>query len=455
MHRTRSIASILVFLALVASSCSRSSDEETGTGEETTSTTSESGGLDIGNFGDLKSVCQNGDARGATATGVTDTQIRLGTMTDKGFAGAQGLNKEMYDAAVAFTKWCNEHGGILGRELVLDDLDVKLFEYEARIIEACESEFALVGGGAVFDEDPKDLRVGCGLANIAGYVVSARGRVAGLQVQPLPNPIYSMASGHYRRIAALYPDAVGGYAVMASNLPAVLLVRDQSVEAATAAGFTEVYRADYAPQGETGWQNFVREMRDKDVKVLDFIGQPETLTALAKAMDTEGWYPDVITTAPNFYDEKFAVEGGAVAGNTLIRSAFHPFELADDNQATADYLQLMDDYNPGGKKALLGAQSISSWLMFATAATACGSDLTRECLLEEAAALKPWTGGGLHSEQTPGNSDAGQCFLFLSVAAEGFHYEQEATDPTDGVFNCDPANVTELKGDYGVPKPVE
>ena len=76
-------------------------------------------------------MCQDGDASGATATGVTDDEIRLGTVTDKGFTGVPGLNKEMYDAAVAFTTWCNEHGGILGRELVLDDLDAALTEYEA------------------------------------------------------------------------------------------------------------------------------------------------------------------------------------------------------------------------------------------------------------------------------------------------------------------------------------
>ena len=69
----------------------------------------------------------------------------------------------MYDTAVAFTEWCNEHGGILGRELVLSDVDAKLFEYEPAVTEACGRDFALVGGGAVFDEDPNDVRVGCDL----------------------------------------------------------------------------------------------------------------------------------------------------------------------------------------------------------------------------------------------------------------------------------------------------
>ncbi len=119
----------------------------------------------------------------------------------------QGLNEEMYDTAVAFTEWCNEHGGILGRELVLSDVDAKLFDYEPAITDACGRDFALVGGGAVFDEDPNDVRVGCDLPNIAGYVVSARGRTADLQVQPVPNAIYDVAMGRYNAAARDFPDS--------------------------------------------------------------------------------------------------------------------------------------------------------------------------------------------------------------------------------------------------------
>ena len=143
-------------------------------------------------------MCQDGDASGATAPGVTDDTITVGTITDKGGV-VQGLNEEMYDTAVAFTEWCNEHGGILGRELVLSDVDAKLFDYEPAMTDACGRDFALVGGGAVFDEDPNDVRVGCNLPNIAGYVVSARGRTADLQVQPIPNSIYDVAHGSLQR----------------------------------------------------------------------------------------------------------------------------------------------------------------------------------------------------------------------------------------------------------------
>lgn len=456
MKHSRTATSILVLLMLLASACAR--DDDAGTGDATTTTSAASGegptALDSGGFGDLEAVCQEGDASGATAPGVTDTQITVGTMTDKGGI-VPGLNEEMYDTAVAFTKWCNEHGGILGRELVLSDVDVKLFDYEPAVTEACGRDFALVGGGAVFDDDPNGVRTGCDLPNIAGFVVSAPARVAAQQIQPVPNPIYDIAMGRYNAVKRDFPDSIDRYAIMASALDSVLLVKAQSIEVATSLGFKVAYSVDYQTQGETGWANFVREMQQADVKILEFVGQPQNLVQLTQEMDTAGWYPDAILLSANFYDALYGEAGADTAGNLYIQSAFHPLEMASENKATQDFLDLMSRYNPSGKVALLGMQSASAWLLFAKAATACGSELTAECLLEEAAALSDWTAGGLHARQQPGNAVPSPCYLVLGLDASGFVYREEATDPTDGdgLFNCDDANTFELTGDYGVARP--
>ncbi len=452
MKHTRARSALLALL-LIAAACSRDEGEpNAGAEDETTTTPVADGGeggsaLAEGGFGDLEAVCQDGDASGATATGVSDTEIRVGTMTDKGFAGAPGLNEEMYAAAVAFAAWCNEHGGILGREIVIDDLDVKLTEYEARITEACEEDFAVVGGGAVFDDDPSNVRVACGLPNIAGFVVSGPGRVADLQVQPLPNPVDKVSAGRYLAAKRDYPDSIGSYGIMTSNLPALLLVRDELVATAESLGYDVGYSTEYAPSGETGWANFVADMQAKDIKILEFIGQPQGLGALNLAMDTAGWRPEVILLSGNFYDTNYAAESRTVAGNIYIQLQFHPFELAADNVATQDYLDLMEQYNPGGKVAMLGMQAMSSFLLFAEAATECGSDLTAECLLKNAKGASNWTGGGLHATQTPGNTEPSPCSLVLGLGEDGFFVNKEATAANDGIFNCDPANVYSLSGE--------
>lgn len=451
MKHSRARTSILVLLLLVASACSRSNDK-TETGAETTTTTAPGGdgggatALAQGGFGDLEKVCQDGDGGGATATGVTDAEIHVGTVTDKGFSGAPGLNKEMYDTAVAFSSWCNEHGGILGRKIVVDDLDAALTEYEARITDACTRDFALVGGGAVFDEDPNGVRVGCGLPNIAGYVVSNPARTADLQVQPLPNPPDKVNAGRYIAAARDYPDGIKKYAIMYANIPAIVLVRDQLLEAAASLGYEVKSQIEYAVSGEGGWANFVADMQAKDIKVLEFIGQPTNLTALNLAMETAGWHPDVLLLSGNFYDATYAAETGAAAGNLSIQTQFYPLELAKKNKATQDYLDLMEQFNPGGKVAGLGVQGLSSWLLFAQAATECGSDLTAECLLQNASAASDWTGGGLHAPQTPGNSDPSDCFVSLGLGADGFKVNEDVTKANEGVYNCDPKNIIKLDG---------
>lgn len=450
--RTRAALLALVLLAGSAAACSRDSNDTDTTGTDETTTTAGDGGgeataLENGGFGDLESVCQDGDASGATATGVTDTEIHIATVTDKG-GPISGLNKEMYDTAVAFAEWCNEHGGILGRELVVDDADAKLFEYEAAITTACTQDFAMVGGGAVFDEDPNDVRVGCGMPNVAGYVVSERGRTADLQVQPIPNPIDRVAAGRYQAAKAQFPEGIEHYGILSGAVPSVQLVRDQLISVAEGLDFTIDYQVEFAPTGETGWDNFANEIKSKGIKILEFVGQPGDLVTLDKSFETAGYHPDVVLLSTNFYDSTYAAEAGAIAGEIFIQSAFHPLELSADNKATQDYLDLMEQYNPDGKVALLGTQGLSSWLLFARAATECGSDLTADCLLEQAGAQEDWTGGGLHARQTPGGTDPSPCFLVLNLDADGFHYNEEVTAPTDGdgLYNCDPGNVADVSG---------
>ncbi len=449
MKPTRARAAVLALLLIASAACSRDDDgTATETDEATTTTTSDGEGDDgaalaDGGFGDLEAVCQDGDASGATAQGVTDTEINLSTISDKGF---DGLNKEIFDTAVAFTEWCNEHGGILGREIVLTDADAALSNYEPVVQDACERDFALVGGGAVIDDDVNNVRVGCELPSIPGYVVSETARVADLQVQPVPNPLERIGAGRYQAAKEQFPAGIAKFGIMTSDFASVLIVRDQLVNTAEDLGFTVDYSLEYAPAGETGWDNFARDIKEQGIKILEFIGQPANMAALDQAFENAGYRPDLVLLSSNFYDETYKEASAGVAGRTFIQSLYHPLELAADNKGTQDYLDLMDQYNPSGKVAQLGQQTLSAFLLFAGAATECGSDLTAECLLENAAAQDGWTGGGMHAPQTPGNTEPSPCFLTLGLGADGFEYDEEATRPTDGdgLFNCDPENVSDV-----------
>jgi ABC-type branched-subunit amino acid transport system substrate-binding protein len=461
--KRRALVAVLMVLALGAASCSRSDDQsETGGGDDDggTETTEAAGGggsrLANGEFGDLGTVCQDGDGGTATETGMTDAEIRIGVLTDKGAEVRAGLNKEMYDTAVAFADWCNENGGINGRQLAVDDLDAKLTEYGQRIAEACQEDFFLVGGGAVFDNQDNGARVECGLPNIAGYVVNPEARQAELQAQPLPNPVYSYAAQNYRSVRQRFPDATK-FGVLWVDIAGVSTVHEQVTEAVTAEGFDVVYDQTYAPIGETGWRTFVQNMRDEGVQVAELIGEPENQAALLNAMATEGWYPEVVTMQPNMIDSKFEDEAGASAPeNAFARSAFPTFDMADDVPAMADYLELMETYNPEGKfPALLGAQALSGWLLFAKSAVECGADISRQCVIDNAMNTTGWTAGGLHSPSDPKGTEVSTCGLLVKFTTDGWVYDEEATEPNEGIYNCSDDNVLELQNDYGVPRPTD
>src|SRR5436309_2454352 len=169
----------LMLVMLVASACGRSS-KSSSAGTNSTTTAAQAA---AGDFGDLKSVCGPGDAKGATAQGVTDSQITVGTMSDPGNTIIPGLNKELFDAADAFVGWCNAAGGILGRKLDLKKHDAKLTEVGPRMTEACATDFALVGNGEALDATGVKIRTGCNLPEITAYDVSAAAGTAALSLQ--------------------------------------------------------------------------------------------------------------------------------------------------------------------------------------------------------------------------------------------------------------------------------
>ena len=80
-----------VALSLVAAACSRS--DSSGGGSTSTTSGGGGGGAAAGTFGSLGKVCGSGSAKGATAQGVTDSEIRVGTVADPGFAGRPGVRK--------------------------------------------------------------------------------------------------------------------------------------------------------------------------------------------------------------------------------------------------------------------------------------------------------------------------------------------------------------------------
>ena len=446
-------------LAVVAAGCGRSDDSAETDGTEgggstaSAATTSAPEGPVAGEFGDLGQVCgpaPEGATLEATDVGVTADSIQVGTVSDPGFSGRPGLNQEIFDSAEAFTAWCNDAGGINGRKLELKERDAKLTEHQARMIEACdEGDFMLVGGLGVFDDQGQVERLACGLPAI-GSATNPPAVEADLLVSPMPNSLSTFPIGELRWLEGEFPDATKKIGILTAGVAVTMTASERMQEAMSALGWEVVYSEKYNAAGEASWRGFAEGMKSAGVRGVIWVADPGNLAALLKSMDEIEFHPDFVRAGGNAYDPVLVGEAGAAADNVYLATAHYPYldpEVAAQNPATQQYLDIVDEFDPGGKIASLGVTGFSGWLLFAQAASSCGADLTRDCVWEAASAVAQWSGGGLHARQDVAGDVASECFAEI-VAVQGA-FEIVDIDPNESAFSCDPQNVIELEGDYG------
>ena len=443
---------MIACVALSAAACNRSEAPKVVTKDGATSSTS-AGSAKGGaaSFGDLTNVCQDGSPTGSPAAGVTADSIRVATFSDTGFVGRPGLNQEFFDAAEVFSKWCNDHGGINGRTIVVDNRDAALFNIQARMVEACADDFAMVGGGATFDADGVETRLKCLLPDIAGFVASAKARGADLLVQPEPNALTSLQVGNLRYLGKKFPNGAAHFGILVGDLPLTKEVGDQNAAAAKSFGWNVVSNDVYPPAGVTDWTPYAQKIKDAGVKGLAFIGEPEGLGKLIVALNDIGYPLDFIRADANHYDVKLTDTAAAALSNApvYIQLNIAPFEGAAKSSAIGQYLAAFQQYKPDGKsRTYLGVNAWSAWLLFAKAASSCGNDLTRTCFYNAAKKIDRWTGGGLHSVTNPGAGTSSQCFATLKATPKGFTLMTD-TKPNQGIYNCSPQNIFKLTGNIG------
>ena len=301
---------------------------------------------------------------------MTDDSIRVATFSDRGFAGRPGLNQELFDSGEVFTKWCNDAGGINGRQLILDERDAALTEYKARIVDSCQQDFFMVGGGAVFDDTGVKDRLECMLPDVAGFVVTPTARASDLLVQPLPNPPGALMVGDLKWFAEKFPESTQHVGILTADVPTTVKVANDDREAVESMDWKVVYSDKYPAAGAVSWTPYVQALKDKGVRAILWTGEPEGLAKLEQAMADANYSVDWIRTPPNHNDQNLIDVGGAALKNTYIWSSFAPFEAAAETPAIQQYLDHFGKYAPDAKtKAYLGLQSWSAWLLFAQASS--------------------------------------------------------------------------------------
>jgi hypothetical protein len=450
--RKSSIALIAV-LGLALAACGRSSGSPTGQGTPSSGTSASASATadaaGAGDFGTLKKICGPGTAKGATARGVTDTSIRIGVTADPGAAAAPGLEQEFFDTGEGFAKWCNAAGGINGRKIVVDKLDAKLFEVGAVMTTACRQDFFLVGNGNAFDSAGVKIREACKLGQIPAYTTSPQAVAAQYQVNSTPIPITQINDGALRLLANVYPEVkTAGVGIGSSSLSSIAPTGLKAQEYLQKIG-VKVAALQAQPPLVDNYRPYMEQLKGAGAKAYFGISAQDP-SPIVQAMKNTGWNPSFILYSTQFYGPPAVASAKAtpVFPPTYVQFGSVPWELASTHPVLQQAEGIVKAAVSNPKITTFTSSAFSAWTLFAQSATACGSTLTVDCVLQKAADHDDWTAGGLYpAHSLKAGASASPCIALVRLTPTGFVYDEKATAPTagDAPFNCDPENVKTVK----------
>ncbi|CAB4859251.1 unannotated protein [freshwater metagenome] len=453
------LLAIPLALALLGTACGKSRDAAPATtpvpGTAVTTPVSSGDGAapttaappELPMFGDApwpcgKAATPNTDS--GSEPGVTQDAISIASGDDAGYVGSPGLNHEITDAMKAMVSKCNDLGGINGRQITLNYFDAKIFDVATAMQGVCDgNNFFLVGEGWAFDSQQEEARLKCPMPAVPTYSVSAAFAHGKLMYDAIPNPSDEMSAGFFEQMATLFPDAVKHVATLVAGFSATQESRDKVLAVAPAFGWGFVdAKLEYNAAGEADWTPFVKQIKDSGATMVYWSGTclPH-LQLFAQTAKANGLDLPIITDANHYATECAAVNTDGSMNNVYVRLTSVPFEEASTNKATQDFIDLLKEN--GGDVALLGTQTASSFLLWATASQACGAELTRACVLANLAKTTSWTGHGLHAEDNPGQNHPSSCNAVLKIEGTGY---KRVTPTKPGTFECKPEWVARVTG---------
>ncbi len=436
-HRGALVAVVAAtVVALLAGACGsgRSSD---GASSDTTATANQTG---VEQFGDLASPCSPGDPSGAPDKAVDATSVTIGYGDDAGFQGNPGTNHEMSDAVKALIDWCNQQGGINGRQVKGVYYDAKITEVNNVMTEACGQVFMLVGQGFALGAGGEVTRLGCGLPTVPGLLGGTDVANAPLMVTPAPQPVDYLNVQGAAAVAQAYPDAVKKVGVMEPNFPATIDYTQRAMGTFPSVGWQFLdCTQSYAISGVSDFRPYLQKLKDCGAQVVlstDTGNNLQNALDAAKQLDFHPiWFVTSAVYATSFAN--WNVNGNA--DQVYFGNAFVPLEDTTPGTANAAYVDIVKAH--GGDVSYTGQQSASAFLLWATAAKACGNDLTRACVMQQLKGVHDWTAGGMSSSQDPGANMPGDCGLTIKLDGTAFvQWQPEAL----GTFACDPSYVAKV-----------
>jgi hypothetical protein len=445
------VAATAVTITATGAACSRSGSGSGNQNSNSPAPATSTKAANAGDFGTLTKICGPGNATGGSGRGITASSIQLGTMADPGSTVAPGLGQEFFQVGDAFVKWCNAAGGINGRKIALTDYDAKLFNVAPEMIQACQKVFMLVGNGNGLDDPGAKPRTDCKLGSIPSYFVSPAAAAAPYQVQPTPNPPDEFQVGPFRLLGLKYPQTkTSGIAVGSSNTASLRAQGLRTRDAVQQIGFKV---ADYSerPPLVANWRPYMEEIKQSGAGgYMNATGSATYIAPELTAIKDSALKLTWMLLGNAYYEPQTiqAVKSVGVSQPTYQYFSHLPFEMTD--QPVVKQIKSIMSGTPNALYTDFTALAFSAWTLWAKSATACGNNLTQDCVLQKAGQESAWTAGGLFPPRNtdPNNKHQTQCYVIMDVTPNGFVYDKNVTQPNNGIYNCDPANVVKLAKTY-------
>ena len=379
-------------------------------------------------FGSLDSPCGPGDATGATDVGVTDTTVRIGFGDDAGSTSSPGLNREMSATMRAMIEWCNAQGGLNGRRLEGTYYDAAVNGIEDVWRQACESEFFMVGQGYVLDDRQEAVRLSCGLPTVPGFALAPAVASAPLLVHAAPAGADALDPLGAELFARRFPTEVNRAAAVVPDSPDGAIRFETFVADSSAEGWQWTQCAPtYRVAGATEWDVIVASLMScapEVVRVFGVVGSE--LDLLLAAAERAGLATNWSVDPPIDARTLPTVFPGPVFTTLAVSSI-----VASERNVAADDLRSI----LGGPDEIeiLAVHSASAFLRWAVAADACGSELTRTCVLERLGEPRQWTAGGLHGPVDPRGRVESVCGFLAGLEPGAI----TRVDPAEiGAYDC-------------------
>jgi ABC-type branched-subunit amino acid transport system substrate-binding protein len=440
---------LLTVAALFAASCSRSGSGTPSTNSAPASGKSSSSATATaaGQFGSVKQVCAPGTPSGGSGRGITSSTIRLGVLADPGSTAAPGLGQEFFDVATAFMKWCNDAGGINGRKIVVDKLDAKLFNVASSIISACQHDFMLVGGGNPLDAPGVAPRLGCKLGQVPGYTASPEATAAGLQVNPTASTPLHYPVGVLKLLSDAYPVSQQGFGIAGSALASLTPQGLRAQEAWQRLGY-KVSTVQPRPALVDNYRSWMEQFKAAGAKASFEITATNTQPIFSAINDT-GFKPAFVLFGQGVYNDEAVKAAKSVSSipPTYINLQNLPWDLSGQFPVIQQAKSIMQAAESNPQFDAFTSLAFNAWVLWAQAATACGNNLSQDCVLQNAGNHPHWDGGGMFGpvNTDPKLRDYTDCTLIVKLTTSGWKYDKDITKPNNGVFNCSPDNLMTVK----------